>query len=79
MNRPNLNSGAYAISIELSNRIKYGDLNENYRNDVLVNGNHFERVAMISAMNVICGNIEIQCASAINSLTNSGKSNFSVK
>ena len=79
MDRPNLNSGPYEISIELSNRLKYGDLNETYRNDVLVNGNHSERVAMISAMNVICGNIEIQCASAINSLSNSGKSKFSLK
>ena len=40
-----------------------------YRNDVLGRGNDTERVAMMSAMNVICGNIEIECASAINSLT----------
>ena len=66
--------------MKLSNRLKYGDLNEKYRNDVLANGNHFERDAMISAMNVICGNIEMECASAINSLIpNSGKSNISLK
>ena len=40
-----------------------------YRNDVLGRGNGTERDAMMSAMNVICGNIEIECASAINSLT----------
>ena len=55
--------------MELSNRLKYGDLNEKYRNDVLASFNHFERDAMISVVNVICGNIEIECASAINSLT----------
>ena len=56
--------------MELSNRLKYGDLNEKYRNDVLASFNYFERDAMISAVNVICGNIEIECASAINSLSN---------
>ena len=65
--------------MELSYRLKYGDLNEKYRNDVLASFDHFERDAMISAVNVICGNIEIECASAINSLSNSGKVNFSVK
>ena len=55
--------------MELSNRLKYGDLNEKYRNDVLASFNHFERDAMISVVNVICGNIEIECASAINLLT----------
>ena len=56
--------------MELSNRLKYGDLNEKYRNDVLASGNHFERDTMIRAMNVICGNIEIECAAASNSFTN---------
>ena len=56
--------------MELSYRLKYGDLNEKYRNDVLASFNHFERDAMISAVNVICGNIEIECATAINSLSN---------
>ena len=40
-----------------------------YRIDVLGRGNGTERYAMMSAMNVICGNIEIECASAINSLS----------
>ena len=62
----------YQISIELCKRLKYGDLNEMYRNDVLDRGNltRIERDAMITAMNVICGNVEIECAAAINSLTN---------
>ena len=41
-----------------------------YRNDVLDRGNGTERDAMIRAMNVICGNIEIECAAASNSFTN---------
>ena len=56
--------------MELSDRLKYGDLNEKYRKDVLASFNYFERDAMISAVNVICGNIEIECAAASNSLTN---------
>ena len=68
------------ISIELYTRLKYGDLNETYQHDVLYSDNQFERDAMISAMNVICGNIEIECASAINSkleFEKPGKSYFS--
>ena len=57
------------ISIELYTRLKYGDLNEKYRNDVLESGYPFAKDAMISAINVICGNIEIECASAVNSLS----------
>ena len=60
--------GIWALSIELFKRLKYGDLNEKYRNDVL-NGSDEYRDVMISIMNVICGNIEIECASAVNSLS----------
>ena len=55
--------------MELFKRLKYGDLNGKYRNDVL-NGSDDFRDVMISIMNVICGNIEIECASAVNSLSN---------
>ena len=54
--------------MELFKRLKYGDLNEKYRNDVLDGSDDFRDV-MISIMNVICGNIEIECASAVNSLS----------
>ena len=64
------------ISIELYTRLKYGDLNEKYRNDVLESGYPFAKDAMISAINVICGNIEIECASALLRKP-SGKSYFS--
>ena len=57
------------IFIELCKRLKYGDLTENYQNDVQ-NGDKFEQVALKSAMNVICGNIDTDCALAINSLSN---------
>ena len=54
--------------MELFKRLKYGDLNGKYRNDVLDGSDDFRDV-MISIMNVICGNIEIECASAVNSLS----------
>ena len=54
--------------MELFKRLKYGDLNGKYRNDVLDGYDDFRDV-MISIMNVICGNIEIECASAVNSLS----------
>ena len=54
--------------MELFKRLKHGDLNEKYRNDVLDGSDDFRDV-MISIMNVICGNIEIECASAVNSLS----------
>ena len=61
--------GPYWISLELFKRLKYGDLKQKYTDDVL-NSDQFERDVMMSAVNVICGNIEIECASAINSLSN---------
>ena len=54
--------------MELFERLKYGDLNEKYQNDVL-DGSDEYRDVMMSIMNVICGNTEMECASAVNSLS----------
>ena len=59
--------------MEFSYRLKYGDLNEKYRNDVLDGSDDFRDV-MMSIMNVLCGNIEMECASAVNSLSEFVKS-----
>ena len=68
----NLDSGPYQISMELFERLKYGDLKERYRNDVFHGFDEYRGV-MMSIMNVICGKIEIECASAVDSLVNSPK------
>ena len=47
-------------------------LKEKYQN-VVLSGNYEHRDVMMSIMIVICGNIEIECVFAINSLANSPK------
>ena len=54
--------------MELFKRLKHGDLNGKYRNDVLDGSDDFRDV-MMRIMNVLCGNIEMECASAVHSLS----------
>ena len=49
--------------MELHKRLKYGDLRERYENEVIYD-NHEERVSFITAVNIICGNVEPDCAYA---------------
>merc|ERR1719312_1900483 len=43
--------------------LKYGDLNDKYVNDVIY-GNPDDRDAMMSVVNIMCGNINNDCAHA---------------
>ena len=49
---------------ELYKRIMKGDLTELYRTQVIDAPDSKDREAMMSVMNVMCGNIEIECAYA---------------
>ena len=53
----------YQKPMELHKRLKYGDLRERYENEVIY-GNHEERVSFITVVNIICGNVEVDCAYA---------------
>ena len=46
--------------MELYKRLKYGDLQDRYQNEV-INSNPDDRDAMIAAMNIMCGNIDTEC------------------
>ena len=50
--------------MELYKRIKSGDLKERYENEV-INLVHPDRDAMMSVMNSICGNMELECSHAV--------------
>ena len=50
--------------MELYKRIKSGDLKERYENEV-INLDHPDRDAMMSVMNSICGNMELECSYAV--------------
>ena len=49
--------------MELCKRLKYGDLRERYENEVIYD-NHEERVSFLTVVNIICGNVEVECAYA---------------
>merc|ERR1711917_171724 len=44
-------------------RLKYGDLRERYENEVIYD-NHEERVSFLTVVNIICGNVDVECAYA---------------
>ena len=52
------------MSVELYERIMHDDLRELYRTQVIDAPDSKDREAMMSVMNVMCGNIEIECAYA---------------
>ena len=49
--------------MELCKRLKYGDLRERYENEVIYDY-HEERDSFLTAVNIICGNVEVECAYA---------------
>ena len=49
--------------MELCKRLKYGDLRERYENEVIYD-NHEERVSFLTVVNIICGNVDVECAYA---------------
>ena len=51
----------YDMSMELFKRLKSGDLRQRYEDEV-INIDHPDRDAMMSIMNVMCGNMELDCA-----------------
>ena len=50
--------------VELCIRIMYGDLRKLYQEQVLNAPDSDDREAMMSVMNVVCGNMELECAYA---------------
>ena len=52
------------IFVELCVRIMYGDLRKYYQDQVLNARDGDVREAMMSVKNVVCGNIELECAYA---------------
>ena len=46
--------------MELYKRLKSGDLQDRYQNEV-INSDPDDRNVMISVVNIMCGNIETQC------------------
>ena len=51
------------MSMELYKRLKSGDLQQRYEDEV-INTDHPDRDPMMSIMNTMCGNIELDCAYA---------------
>ena len=47
--------------MKLYKRLKSGDLQQRYEDEV-INIDHPDRDAMMSIMNTMCGNIELDCA-----------------
>ena len=52
------------MSVELFLRIMHGDLKEFYEYQVIDAPDGEDREAMMSVMNIMCGNVEIECAYA---------------
>ena len=54
----------FPIFVELCIRIMYGDLRKIYQEQVLNAPDSDDREGMMSVKNVVCGNIELECAYA---------------
>ena len=54
---------SHMTSMEFCKRLKSGDLSQRYEDEV-INIDHPDRDAMMSVMNTICGNLELECAYA---------------
>ena len=52
------------MSVETFLRIMHGDLKEFYEYEVIDAPDDEDRESMMSVMNIMCGNIEIECAYA---------------
>ena len=52
------------MPVELCIRLMHGDLRDDYERLVLGARDGDDREAMMSVMNVMCGNIELECAYA---------------
>ena len=52
------------MSVKFCIRLKYGDLRDDYERLVLDAREGDDREAMMSTMNVMCGNMELECAYA---------------
>merc|ERR1719394_1126052 len=58
-------------------RLKYGDLRERYENEVIY-ANHDERISFLTVVNVICGNVDVECAYAAHATVSEKPSDYNL-